>query len=108
MSKKEKVAQYRSMELLDCILNVIISEDIGLLEDTDIVRKIDCILNVIISEDIGLLEDTDIVRKMYVSCHALLNAPEKPWQEYEIAMKKFRKHLVKYIAHINQLKADNS
>lgn len=84
MSKKEKVAQYRSMELLDCILNVIIGEDIG------------------------LLEDTDIVRKMYVSCHALLNAPEKPWQEYEKEMKKFRKHLVKYIAHINRLKADNS
>ena len=84
MSNKEKVSRYRSMELLDSIFSVIYGDDVW------------------------LLEELDDVRKMYKSCHALLNAPEKPWQEYEIAMKKFRKHLVKYITHINQLKADNS
>ena len=84
MSKKEKVSQYRSMELLDSIFSVIYGDDVW------------------------LLEDLDDVRKMYRSCHALLNAPEKPWQEYEKEMKKFDKQLKKFVAQINLLKADNS
>jgi hypothetical protein len=84
MSKKNKVAQYRSMELLDSIFSEIYGEDVW------------------------LIEDMDNVRKMYVHCHELLNAPEKPWQDYEKHMKKFDKCLKKYVAHINHLKGDNS
>lgn len=84
MSKKEKVSQYRSMELLDSIFSVIYGDDVW------------------------LLEDLDDVRKMYRSCHALLNAPEKPWQEYEKEMKKFDKQLKKFVAQINLLKGDQS
>ena len=84
MSNKEKVSRYRSMELLDSIFSVIYGDDVWLLEE---------------------LDDT---RKMYKSCHALLNAPEKPWQEYEKEMKKFDKQLKKFVAQINLLKADQS
>ena len=84
MSNKEKVSSYRSMELLDSIFSVIYGDDVW------------------------LLEDLDDVRKMYRSCHALLNAPEKPWQEYEKEMKKFDKQLKKFVAQINLLKADQS
>ena len=84
MSNKEKVSRYRSMELLDSIFSVIYGDDVWLLED---------------------LDDT---RKMYKSCHALLNAPEKPWQEYEKEMNKFDKQLKKFVAQINRLKADQS
>lgn len=84
MSKKEKVSRYRSMELLDSIFSVIYGDDVW------------------------LLEELDDVRKMYKSCHALLNAPEKPWQEYEKEMKKFDKQLKKFVAQINLLKADQS
>jgi len=84
MSNKEKVSRYRSMELLDSIFSVIYGDDVW------------------------LLEDLDDVRKMYKSCHALLNAPEKPWQGYEKEMNKFDKQLKKFVAQINQLKADQS
>jgi len=84
MSNKEKVSRYRSMELLDSIFSVIYGDDVW------------------------LLEDLDDVRKMYKSCHALLNAPEKPWQEYEKEMNKFDKQLKKFVAQINLLKADQS
>ena len=84
MSNKEKVSRYRSMELLDSIFSVIYGDDVW------------------------LLEELDDVRKMYKSCHALLNAPEKPWQEYEKEMKKFDKQLKKFVAQINLLKADQS
>jgi hypothetical protein len=84
MSNKEKVSRYRSMELLDSIFSVIYGDDVW------------------------LLEDLDDVRKMYKSCHALLNAPEKPWQEYEKEMNKFDKQLKKFVAQINRLKADQS
>ena len=84
MSNKEKVSRYRSMELLDSIFSAIYGDDVWLLED---------------------LDDT---RKMYKSCHALLNAPEKPWQEYEREMKKFDKQLKKFVAQINRLKGDQS
>ena len=84
MSNKEKVSSYRSMELLDSIFSVIYGDDVW------------------------LLEDLDDVRKMYRSCHALLNAPEKPWQEYEKEMNKFDKQLKKFVAQINLLKADQS
>ena len=84
MSNKEKVSSYRSMELLDSIFSVIYGDDVW------------------------LLEELDDVRKMYKSCHALLNAPEKPWQEYEKEMKKFDKQLKKFVAQINLLKADQS
>lgn len=84
MSKKEKVSRYRSMELLDSIFSAIYGDDVW------------------------LLEELDDVRKMYKSCHALLNAPEKPWQEYEKEMKKFDKQLKKFVAQINLLKADQS
>ena len=84
MSNKEKVSRYRSMELLDSIFSVIYGDDVWLLED---------------------LDDT---RKMYKSCHALLNAPEKPWQEYEKEMNKFDKQLKKFVAQINLLRGDQS
>lgn len=84
MSNEEKVSRYRSMELLDKIFSVTYGDDV-------------C-----------LLEDLDAVRKMYKSCHALLNAPEKPWQEYEKEMKKFDKQLKKFVTHINILKGDQS
>jgi hypothetical protein len=84
MSNKEKVSRYRSMELLDSIFSVIYGDDVW------------------------LLEDLDDVRKMYKSCHALLNAPEKSWQEYEKEMNKFDKQLKKFVAQINRLKADQS
>lgn len=84
MSNKEKVSSYRSMELLDSIFSVIYGDDVW------------------------LLEELDDVRKMYRSCHALLNAPEKPWQEYEKEMKKFDKQLKKFVTQINLLKADQS
>ena len=84
MSNKEKVSRYRSMELLDSIFSVIYGDDVW------------------------LLEELDDVRKMYKSCHALLNAPEKPWQEYEKEMKKFDKQLKKFVAQINLLKGDQS
>jgi hypothetical protein len=84
MSNKEKVSRYRSMELLDSIFSTIYGDEVWLVED---------------------LDDT---RKMYKACHALLNAPEKPWQEYEKHMKKFDKQLKKFVTQINRLKADNS
>ncbi len=84
MSKKVKVAEYRSSEVLDTILSVVYGEDVW------------------------LIEDMDNVRKMYKACHALLNAPEKPWEDYEKQMKKFHKYLRKCVAHINHLKGDNS
>ena len=84
MNKKEKVSRYRSMELLDSIFSTIYGDEVWLVED---------------------VEDT---RKMYKSCHELLNAPEKPWQEYEKHMKKFDKQLKKFVTQINRLKADNS
>ena len=84
MSNKEKVSRYRSMELLDSIFSAIYGDDVWLLED---------------------LDDT---RKMYKSCHALHNATEKPWQEYEREMKKFDKQLKKFVAQINRLKGDQS
>jgi hypothetical protein len=84
MSNKEKVSRYRSMELLDSIFSVIYGDDVW------------------------LLEELDDVRKMYKSCHALLNAPEKPWQEYEKEKKKFDKQLKKFVAQINLLRGDQS
>lgn len=79
MSKKEKVSRYRSMELLDSIFSAIYGDDVWLLDD---------------------LGD---VRKMYKSCHALLNAPEKPWQEYEKEKKKFDKQLEIFVFEMNIL-----
>ena len=81
---KASVSRYRSMELLDSIFSEIYGEDVW------------------------LIEDMDNVRKMYKACHALLNAPEKPWQDYEKHMNKFDKCLKKYVAHINHLRGDNS
>jgi hypothetical protein len=78
MSKKVKVAQYRSIELLDTIFTAVYPQDVW-------------------------ANDLDNVHKMYKACHELLNAPEKPWQEYEKQMKKFSKRLNKYVAEMNQL-----
>jgi hypothetical protein len=77
MSNKEKVSRYRSMELLDSIFSAIYGDNAW------------------------LMEDLDNVRKMYKSCHALLNAPEKPWQEYEKEMKKFNKQLDIFVHEMN-------
>ena len=79
MSKKEKVSRYRSMELLDSIFSVIYGDNVW------------------------LMEDCNDVRKMYRYCHALLNAPEKPWQEYEKEMKKFNKQLDIFVHEMNIL-----
>ena len=62
--EKEKVSRYRSMELLDTIFSAVYPQDIW-------------------------VNDLENVHKMYKACHALLNAEEKPWQEYEKQMKKF-------------------
>ena len=79
MSNKEKVSRYRSMELLDSIFSVIYGDNVW------------------------LMEDCNDVRKMYKSCHALLNAHEKPWQEYEKEKKKFDKQLDIFVHEMNIL-----
>lgn len=78
MSKKNKVAQYRTIELLDTIFTRVFPS-------------------------IYWVGDLDNVHKMYEACHELLNAPEKPWREYEKAMNKFDKRLSKYVVEQHQL-----
>ena len=78
MIEKDKVSRYRSMELLDTIFSAVYPQDLW-------------------------VNDLENVHKMYKACHALLNAGEKPWQEYEKEMKKFHKRLKKYVAEMNQL-----
>jgi len=77
MSNKEKVSRYRSMELLDSIFSAIYGDNVW------------------------LTGDINNVRKMYKSCHALLNAQEKPWQDYEKEMKKFDKQLNIFVHEMN-------
>jgi hypothetical protein len=75
---KTAISRYRSMELLDTIFTAVYPQELW-------------------------VDDLENVHKMYKACHELLNAPEKPWQEYEKYMKKFHKCLNKYVAEMNQL-----
>ena len=71
-----KVAKYRTNELLDSIFTVVYPQEIW-------------------------ASDMRNTRKLYKACDALLNTPEKPWQEYEKQMKKFRKYLNRFVAEQN-------
>lgn len=73
-----KVKKYRTHELLDSIFTFVYPQEVW-------------------------AKDVRNVRKMYKACDALLNAPERPAEAYEKAMKTFEKCLKKYVAEMNTL-----
>ena len=78
-----KVARYRTNELLDSIFTVVYPQEIW-------------------------ASDMRNTRKLYKACDALLNAPERPAEAYEKAMKTFDRCLKKYVAEMNTLTRENN
>lgn len=78
MSNKEKVAKYRTHELLDSIFTAVYPQEIW-------------------------ASDLNNVYQMYNACDALLNVSERPASAYEDAMDTFEKCLKKYVAEMNKL-----